>query len=253
VDAEYRKNHEGAALSTLTLGHLINPSAKGVNISSAFPLAAEIVTTFHVLSNSAAFQAFFEYDLPENECVVNATAFRTLMRLLDNYVRSSVVFSQNNGDLAPLLTTPRVPVDQRNAAVRDFINDNWKTMYAKLLQSPAVVLESMHTMNFVTQAVRELESTAEPKAVLMCLQKFFKERNAAAVKVAEIVAAVVLSPQSLTFSAAKLDFTSMQGVKINTVGETGKGAPKRTVLIIPPLLQSDGAPIGKAYVYKINQ
>jgi hypothetical protein len=250
LDGWYRATHDNSTLSTLTLAHLGNPFATGVNISSTFPLAAEILGMLQVLTNSAPFQAYFEDDLTQEEIILRVSAFRVVMRLLDHYVRSSVVFSPDTANLAPLLKC--ADPSHLKSDLQSYINDNWKILYSKLLQQPSVVLEDRHVKARIAQAVAELESPAELRAVAESVRKLFAEHTTLAQRLAQIVAAAILSPQGLWFASAVL-CCDVRGRKVHVVAESGTGDMEASLLILPCLLQSDGAVILKPHVYKIYE
>jgi hypothetical protein len=249
LDESYRRAHSAAAFSTSTLAHLVRPGASGVTVTTRFPLAAEILGVFSVLSNGASFQTYFEDDLPEDEAFLRATAIRVVMRLFDNYVRSSVAFSPNVTDLAPMLKSRKA--EQMKEELRHYINEHWETMYAKLLQAPVVVLESIHVKAQIAQAVKELESPCHPEDVTARMQRLLLEHSTVAQQLAQIVAAVILSPQKLALASGSLCFGDTRGMKLNVVAESGGASKQATLLLVPSMLQSDGQAIGKPYVYKV--
>jgi hypothetical protein len=116
LDERYRAAHDGPAFSTLALAHLMNSGATGIDISSTFPLAAEIIGMFQVLTNSASFHAYFEDELTPDEADIRVSAFRVVTRLFDHYVRASVIFSGNTAELKSLLRN--TDYNERKAELR---------------------------------------------------------------------------------------------------------------------------------------
>jgi len=100
LDTKYRSANgtAGGALVAANLMHLSKGDAKGVNISSSFPLLSEIVAWFSIVGNDSAFQKYFQYDLTPQQAQVRAAAVRVAIVIVENYIRSSVLFSQKTTD-----------------------------------------------------------------------------------------------------------------------------------------------------------
>jgi hypothetical protein len=240
--------------STSTLNFLSIQDSRTVDISSSFPMVSEIVGWLSLLINNGEFRKYFEYDLTEDTATLRATTVLVAAHLIDLYVRSFIIFSQNPKDLTPLFTSiPKGATGKEfQVAARTLIDDCWREMYSGLLSDPAIILQKQKILSRIPSILQKYNSALHADAVIDGMKELFSKNKVASSKLAEIITALALSPKISSFVPSSQKISSLDKSIQQVVAESGEGKVRLLILIFPQVLLGDGSNPNKALVYRIN-
>jgi len=141
--------------------------------------------------------------------------------------------------------------DETKDMLRDFINENWKTLFGDVLSNPASVLTNIDP-KLAKTALGDLQTEVTVKQVTEEIQTFLKQCNAVCNTLTQVAVAVALSPEALAFVVSPLSSPAYDRKSQDAVGETGNGNLKNVFAIIPNVIKGGKDVKGKSFVYKIN-
>jgi hypothetical protein len=238
----------------LNLDFLSIQDSRSVDISSSFPMISEIVGWLSLLVNNGEFQKFFEYDLSEDAAIVRATTVLVAVHLIDVYVRSFVIFSQDPKDLTPLFAniSSSTTAKELKVAARSLIDGHWREIYSALLSNPAIILQNQHALGRIPSILRAYNSGLNADTVIDGMKAFFSSNKVASSKLAEIVTALALSPKIASFVPTLQLISSFDKSTQQVVAEGGEGKVRLLIVIFPQVLLADRSNPNKALVYRIN-
>jgi hypothetical protein len=244
-----------ASLMKRDLGHLNRSGQTGTNIQSNLPALSAVLPQVVTITSYGDFQNCFDFNMTQPDVCTRAAALICIIRLVDNRVRSSVIFSVKTEDIGTLIgSAPGAPFDENSkTAVRLLIDNNWTDMFGDVMRDPTIIMDGRLFREQVQSVMRSYGAGQQNVDEVIGSMKFlFSTCSKFVNKLVEIVVNVALGPTQASFAEESLISHRYEPKEHTSIGESGSGRLHSFVVVIPHVTTPNGR-VNKTCIYSFNQ
>jgi hypothetical protein len=252
VNQRYLNGSLGSRLSRRDLG------AGTASISSDFPNLGTQISQITKLFSNREFNAYFQNNADFAEVRLRAITLISFIRLVDNRVRSSIVFAEDTKSVGWLIgKEPASYDDAVRLSIHNIVNTNWKEMFQDLWLEPHNVLTKVKEPQVLHQQLVSIldcykVNDIDPDALLARISAFLSFCKESVPKLVEIIVTVALGPHQASFEDEEL-VCAANMEKHRRVRDSTNGSHYAAVVIFPRIVTVNNGVANKSFIYYFHR
>jgi hypothetical protein len=222
------------------------------NIASDLPHLQEKIRHIEGFFNNDAFQEFLPSTANFGCVMLRAITLITIIRLIDNRVRSSAIFSRDSKVVGRL-------IGYHPKAARRLVDAHWRELFEDLLESPELVYEGVDNSILRGQVESIMRcyrvEDIDVDTVVGSIPSVFAWLQDSMAQLVEIVLSICLSPQQAAFADRPLvNRSNLDSLSFHIFEENGRGSLFATVLLFPQVVRkAQAGPAGEVKLHSVNK